>query len=252
MGKHNAEFKSYLLARSVYGTMKRYSEKLATRLGKKFGKDVYILRLGEVHGELQSVSRKFLNEIKDEIAYIPDAHSYTVFPYTIAEALINIAQGKEKTGRYTVVSEPEWSWKEIHEYYCKKVNINPTIVLFNYSKNTNSNYLQCIILSIKNKILELVNHYVEIIASYFLSYFPKLEKKLMAKFYIQKAKSQIAEYKNNRRQYKRQSTKIRLDALEHVLPGDVIAHLYHKNLHTANNNDFAQRAANKPVPGINH
>lgn len=193
MGKHNVEFKNYLFARSVYGAMKRYSEKISCRLGEKFKKEVYILRIGQVHGELQSVTRKMLHEIKDETTFIPDSSSYTVFAYTIAEALVSIAMGKEKPGLYTLVSKPEWSWEEVHKHYCKKLGINPEIILTKTNKLT---FLDNLARNIKKSFSKFGSYYAEVIASYFLIHFPKLEQRLMALYYIQKAKAQIYESKN--------------------------------------------------------
>lgn len=193
MGKFNVEFKNYLFARSVYGAMKRYSEKIARCLGREFKKEVYILRIGQVHGELQSITRKMLNEIKNETTIIPDSLSYTVFTCTVAEALINIALGKEKPGLYTLISKPEWSWEEVHEYYCKKLDINPKMIL---TKNHKSSFWGNITKNIKKVFSSFGSYYAEVIASYFLIHFPKLEYKLMALYYIQKAKAQIKEGKN--------------------------------------------------------
>lgn len=194
MGKNNPDFKDYLFARSVYGAMKRYSEKLALQAGKKLKKEVYILRIGQVHGELQSVSRKYLKEIRDEVAIIPDAPSYTVFPYTIAEALVNIAKGKEKPGLYTLVSKPEWSWKEVHEYYCNNAGIKPNVTLI---ENTQPSFFINLKHTLGKLIFKIATYYNEAIASYLLIHFPKLEQRLMALYYIQKAKSQIKEGKRS-------------------------------------------------------
>ncbi len=192
MGKNNIEFKSYFFARSVYGGMKRYSEKLALNLGNVNNKEVYVLRLGQVHGELQSVSRKIIQELKDTTAYIPNADSYTIFPFTIAEALVNIASGLEKPGLYTLISNPEWRWKEIHEYYCNEISINPKLCLYQIK---NKSIFTNLLIHLKNLLLKLASNYAEPIASYILVYFPKIEKRFMAKYYIQKAKAQINEFK---------------------------------------------------------
>ena len=194
MGKNNIEFKSYLFARSVYGTMKRYSEKLALNLGNANNKEVYILRLGQVHGELQSISRKIIEEIKDEITFIPDSDSYIVFPYTIAEALVNIASGLEKPGLYTLVSNPAWTWKEVHEYYCRTASINPLLSTYKIkNKSLFANFSSFL----KRLLSSLAKNYAELIASYILVHFPKIEQLFMGKYYIQKAKAQINEFKES-------------------------------------------------------
>jgi nucleoside-diphosphate-sugar epimerase len=121
-------FRHHLLSRTVYGTSKRFGERLALRTGKAAGREVYALRLGQVHGELQNVSANLRASFRDETAYVPDALSDTVFAFTIAEALANIASGKEQPGLYTLVSTPQWSWSEVHEYYARELGIHPRVV----------------------------------------------------------------------------------------------------------------------------
>ncbi len=191
MGKNALAFKNYLFCRSIYGAMKRYSEKLALKLGKKFNKEIYILRLGEAHGELQNVSREILTHLQDKPTLVPNEPSYTVFPFTIAEALVNISKGNEKPGRYTLVSSPEWNWEEVHTYYCNKLFIKPQII-------TKKLQREPLIKALKNnlwkRVSEILAKFSAVLESYIFIYFPKIEKKIMAKYYIQRAKNQISEY----------------------------------------------------------
>ncbi|OGI06675.1 MAG: hypothetical protein A3I68_06240 [Candidatus Melainabacteria bacterium RIFCSPLOWO2_02_FULL_35_15] len=192
MGKDTRLFKPYIFARTVYGRSKRYCEKLAFQLGKQFHKDIYILRLGQVHGELQSISRIILNEINNETAIIPSGSSYTVFTFSVAEALVNIAYGKEEPGLYTLASNPEWSWEEIHRFYCSQAGVNPELILANYKQNSRSIF-QNIFNDIKNCFLKPLTSNAEVIASYLLSNFPTLEKYAMAIYYCYKAGIQISQ-----------------------------------------------------------
>ncbi len=102
---------------SAYRIAKLYAEKIALEEGRKLGRPVYVLRLGQVHGPTQSVSRAIVKEFRPELAYVPELKSYAVFTYTVAEALVHILQGKEQPGVYTLVSSPEWSWQEMHAYF---------------------------------------------------------------------------------------------------------------------------------------
>jgi hypothetical protein len=113
-----SQLRNYFLAYSRYAADKRYLERAA--LSGSSRRNVYVLRLGQVHGQLQTVSREFAEEILSGAVYLPFAaatDSYTVFCFTIAEALVNIALGKEKPGRYTLVSTPFWSWAQVYEYW---------------------------------------------------------------------------------------------------------------------------------------
>jgi nucleoside-diphosphate-sugar epimerase len=111
----------------TYGALKRYAEKLTLRAGKRAGKSIFILRLGQVHGELQNVSRSFLRQMRGEEALVTAGPSNTVFVYSVAEAIRQIASGIITPGTYTLVSNPPWSWAEIHGYYAKRCGIVPRV-----------------------------------------------------------------------------------------------------------------------------
>jgi len=106
-----------------YRLSKRHAEKTAIREGRKAGRAVYVLRLGQVHGPLQSVSRAICREFRSEQAAVPALNSYAVFTYSIAEALVNIAAGREKPGTYTLIATPSWRWPEVHAYYARWTEI---------------------------------------------------------------------------------------------------------------------------------
>ncbi len=111
---------------STYSLSKRYAERIALLEGKRMGRSVYVLRLGQVHGPLQRVSKAIISAFRPQAALVPSLRSYTVFTYSIAEALANIALGREEPGIYTVFSNPEWRWPEMHEYYAKWTGIPST------------------------------------------------------------------------------------------------------------------------------
>lgn len=116
-------FRNHLLSRTVYGANKRWAERQARRLGRRAGRPIYALRIVQVHGELQAVSRAWLQSLPDGPIRLSDVASYTVFAGTIAEALVQIAQGRERPGTYTLVSSPTWTWREVHDYYCERAGI---------------------------------------------------------------------------------------------------------------------------------
>ena len=121
MHHEDSKMKDYFFPRTSYAADKRYLERHAQSYNKE--RDIYVLRLSQVHGILQTVSRQFMEETASGNVTLPfsaDTDSYTVFCYSIAEALINIAQGKECVGRYTLVSTPTWSWGEVYNYWAKQ------------------------------------------------------------------------------------------------------------------------------------
>jgi len=190
----------HIPAHTTYGATKRYAEQLAFRLGQQVGREIYVLRLGQVHGELQAVSRELMRELKSETAYVPDGHSYTVFAFTIAEALVHIALGKERPGLYALVSAPEWSWKEVHEYYAHRRGIQAQIVLLAGESTTRPAWL-CRVLSLVkqftiNPVVTFAIRHRELIGAYLLFACPSIERRLKAAHSRRNAMAQIAEGKN--------------------------------------------------------
>jgi nucleoside-diphosphate-sugar epimerase len=120
-------FRHHLFARTVYGANKRWAERCARRMARRAGRPMYALRIVQVHGELQAVSRAWLDALPDAPIAPSDAESYTVFAGTIAEALVQIATGHERPGTYTLVSSPPWTWREVHAHYCRRLGIEPPL-----------------------------------------------------------------------------------------------------------------------------
>ena len=53
----------------LYPRAKLYAERVARRLGREAGKQVYVLRLGMVHGVLPGTSRGYMTNLRDEKRY---------------------------------------------------------------------------------------------------------------------------------------------------------------------------------------
>lgn len=190
----------YILAHTIYGATKRYAEQLAFRVGRKMGREIYVLRLGQVHGELQSVGRAMMQELRSETAYISDGPSYTVFAFSVAEALVHIALGKERPGLYTLVSVPEWSWKEIYEYYARQRGMRAQVVLLAGEQRTRTAWLRRVFSFVKRFTIDptvtFVIHHRELIAGYLFFAFPSIEQRLKATYSRRNALAQISEGKN--------------------------------------------------------
>jgi nucleoside-diphosphate-sugar epimerase len=181
-----APFKHHWLSRSEYGSSKRYGERLAFRLGRKTKREVFALRLGQVHGELQNVSLELLSGFRDEVAWVPDALSDTVFVFTIAEALAHIAEGRERPGLYTVVSAPQWTWKEVHEYYARRCGILTRVVTYPAPQSKRSMFGPAL-----QWATRLAIGYRGVISGYLLHRFPDLEARFAAKYRTRRAAAEI-------------------------------------------------------------
>lgn len=118
--EHN-HARHYRLPRSVYALTKRRAERRLAAAAARAGREAFSLRLGHVHGHLQAVSaetRRLVNGPHRRFRY-PTTPSYTVFCFSIAEALVRVAQGRVTPGTYTLVSTPMWSWAEVLRFHAE-------------------------------------------------------------------------------------------------------------------------------------
>jgi hypothetical protein len=82
-------------------------------------RSAFALRLGEVHGDLQPVTRFYVKSVRSGTVTIArglHSPSNIVTCFTIANALRNIADGQETPGLYTVVERPEWTWEQFYRW----------------------------------------------------------------------------------------------------------------------------------------
>ena len=179
-------FRSHLLARTVYGANKRWAERRARRLGRRAGRPIYALRIVQVHGELQAVSRMWLQTLPDGPIPVSDAPSYTVFAGTIAEALVQIAQGHERPGTYTLVSSPTWTWREVHDYYCDLAGIPRSAPGPATARGSG------VARAAVERMKRLAVRYRDLATGYVLPRFPGLEMRAMSWHHRRQAQAEIA------------------------------------------------------------
>lgn len=107
-----------------YGAIKHYAEKSVARLGRLHKKRVHVLRLAQVHGEIQAITRKIRAEIRPGEVSVPDGPSNTVFVFSIAEVVDLIRRDRVPPAIYTLTSSPAWSWEEIHRFYAAEAGVD--------------------------------------------------------------------------------------------------------------------------------
>ena len=121
MPENEKWIRQYAVPRSSYAYIKRSMEKFAAREGRRRGISVYNFRLGQVHGFLQSVSGSFRKKLSDcNIAFVdgrPEDRVNTIFIYPLCEAIMDCVKGVHRPGLYTLVSGPQWTLKELYDYY---------------------------------------------------------------------------------------------------------------------------------------
>jgi nucleoside-diphosphate-sugar epimerase len=178
-------FVSRVVSRTAYGAKKRLMERAVFAAGRRYRREVYVLRLGLVHGELQAVSRRLLATIGNQPTAVPDGPSNTVFVSTIAEGLVGITDGRERPGTYMVTSEPQWSWRELHEYFAEKAGVHPVIVE-EPASNTG------VLAAARSRILSFLLRRRELAAGYVLPRFPTLERRARALKNVGIARADVA------------------------------------------------------------
>ena len=123
-------YRRYLFARTPYSADKRFGERLTRVRGLIARRPTYVLRLGQVHGELQSVSRAMLSGTGEPAALGPhwERPSDAVFCSTIALALRHLAEGRDAPGTYSLVESPDWSRRELRDFYAAQLGVSPVLV----------------------------------------------------------------------------------------------------------------------------
>jgi hypothetical protein len=183
--------KHYRLSRNQYGASKRYAERLVRKACKRTGRNAFVLRVGVVHGELQAVSRQTLEGVRRTAGlttFVPDGPSFTVFAFSIAEALAMIARGREQPGTYTMLSNPLWSWKDIHEHYLERAGLTTPIMLLPPDPEEKSGVKQMV----ASTAWRLLSGQKDIIGSYLATRFPSLEQRIRARYHRMMAANELA------------------------------------------------------------
>jgi dTDP-4-dehydrorhamnose reductase len=191
-----SKMKNYCLAHTRYAADKRYLERLA--LAGQGKRDVYVLRLGQVHGDLQKVSQEFVEEIslgKVYLPFRPNTASYTVFCFTIAEALMNIKLGKERPGRYTLVSTPAWTWGEVYTYWAHQ-RCSELELVTNKNQELQQSGFRLLLNIGRFLITPLIRFGIvhrDLFMNYLLMRFPKIQDRMRAEYLRRKAVAEIAQ-----------------------------------------------------------
>jgi hypothetical protein len=195
----HSELRHYVIARNAYGSTKRFAEHLANRLGHQTKRPVYLFRVGVVHGELQSASRKLIQDMRasaDEVAFLPDCPSYTVFAFSIAEALMSAALGRDAPGMYTLVSNPVWTWKDLHAYFMKRAGVQQRVELLSPDVHHAS-----LLRRVSVPLFGFLRSQKEFVNGYIGAHLPKVEQRLRAEYHVRVARAEI-EHGEIARQYR--------------------------------------------------
>jgi nucleoside-diphosphate-sugar epimerase len=111
--------------KSAYAREKLRCEQATLRVGQRMGREVYVLRLGHVCGELQNVTALIREEIASGLCGLPDPQraSNTVYTATIVDAILRIARGLEVPGTFDLLNQPQWTWRQVFQYEARRVGL---------------------------------------------------------------------------------------------------------------------------------
>lgn len=106
---------------SAYDVEKRCGENILFRSCKSEGKIGYALRLGHVFGRNQPRSRNIVdllsNRAEIHLKVPPNRLSNALHVPTLKEAILTCAESGLEPGTYSVVNCPQWTWREVFDYY---------------------------------------------------------------------------------------------------------------------------------------
>jgi nucleoside-diphosphate-sugar epimerase len=119
MGHGDRTCRAHRMSRNSYGADKRCQEREVFKTAGSINRPAFVLRLGEVHGDLQPVTRDYVQAVQRGVVTLArglNSASVVVTCFTIANALRNIANGDEMPGLYTLVEQPVWSWGQFYRW----------------------------------------------------------------------------------------------------------------------------------------
>jgi nucleoside-diphosphate-sugar epimerase len=175
-----------------YPRAKRYGEQVAQKTGRAAKKEVYVLRLGMVHGLLQAVSHEYISQLRVEEAVLPNLPSLVVFCFSVAEALANIVNHKETPGTYTLISVPAWRQEEVHAYYCGLAGLESRTRTEVVQPPTFGQSLRMIVRETADPVRREILGERELIEDLLLKYMPELARSLRSKYHVGQAASEFA------------------------------------------------------------
>ncbi|MAY90743.1 MAG: hypothetical protein CMN00_06140 [Rickettsiales bacterium] len=134
--------KNYLISSSIYASNKRYAEKYIKKLGVQNNRETFVIRLSEVHGNYQRASEKIKKLISHRYVFeIPDSPAWITFITLFKEVIINILEGKEKPGEYTLVCDDIY-WSDLLNYLGRDINMSPKYEIIKKNKDNFTNRIK--------------------------------------------------------------------------------------------------------------
>lgn len=106
---------------SLYTREKRNAEATLADACEETDKRGYAFRLGFVHGVNQSRTSELASGLSAYphvyVGADPDKPSNVVHTVTLRDAVLKCGSGRTPAGTYSIVNEPQWTWREVCEHY---------------------------------------------------------------------------------------------------------------------------------------
>lgn len=179
MGPGETTVKNYLFPRGQYSYIKRQVEAFVRSTAQKQNVLPFNLRLGQVHGFLQSVKCDYVVQGAAGKVLLPfseQAKANIVFTYNVAETLEKINNNEINQGTYTLILSPQWEVKQLYGFYESVLN---TRFFLNFKEVAQPKGL-------KGKVNDLIVRFRPFLETYILMKFPKLALKVKSQFRLQK------------------------------------------------------------------
>jgi len=112
--------------KSSYGKEKLHLEKLLISESKKNNKKAFVFRISQVFGQNQPRThyfRKLLSNNKVYVSIPPEKKSNIVHIQTVNDAIMKCLKNNFSSGIYSLVNNPQWTWKNVFDYYKKPETI---------------------------------------------------------------------------------------------------------------------------------
>ena len=113
---------------------KRYLESQLFNEARKNARKGFAFRIGHVFGKNQSRTRQLIGRLSASDAITvevsPDKPSNVLHTVSLAEAITLCMKGSVPAGTYSLVNHPQWTWREVLDYYAPtstKVTLNDRV-----------------------------------------------------------------------------------------------------------------------------
>lgn len=168
-----------------YDKEKKHLENFFISESKKRKKKAFAFRIGHVFGDNQSRTRDFKKIFSKQSIIVqvdPEKKSNIVHTVTIKDAIMKCIQSNITSGIFSLVNNPQWSWKEVIDFYkTPETNIEYRTM----STNPPENSLVWNILKSNKKFLAPLRYYIS----------PKFDTKINKKFATKRMMAAISNLK---------------------------------------------------------